>query len=134
MREFLLEIMTPERFFFQGYAEMLVTQLSDGQFAILAGHQPMIAVLPEGELKIKTKDQVQTAVHLGGFLQVRPDKVVAFLDACETSEELENMIQERDREFEAEKIRHTASLSAQRHNKISVTRTISDLKSKGKIE
>ena len=134
MREFTLEILTPERFFYQDPAESFVCSLEDGEICILAGHQPMIAVLPSGNIRINTKGKCIEAIHSGGFIEVRPDKVVAFLETCETPEEYGKTKAEQKRRHELEKERHSGSLSEQRQNRISVTRAIHGLKDKGKIE
>ena len=51
--QFYLEIITPERTFYQGEVESIIIPTVGGQMGILKGNIPLITVLQSGELKIK---------------------------------------------------------------------------------
>ena len=73
MKEFDLEIMTPERHFFEGRAEGLTVTLPDGLFTILGGHAPMVAALEVGELRYKIQGEWRECAASEGFLEVMSD-------------------------------------------------------------
>lgn len=62
-------LVTPERMLWSGRASILVARGSEGDFAILAGHAPMLTELQIGPLFITTDSGERIAVAIdGGFL------------------------------------------------------------------
>ena len=53
---FKLEVLTPERQFFEGDASMLTVTTTDGSFSFLAGHVPIIMPIAVGSFVIKTPE------------------------------------------------------------------------------
>ncbi len=89
MKLFELQIMTPEKEFYSGKVEALTVSLPDGQLTVLAGHTPMVAALAIGEFKFKKDGKWVDCVNTAGFMEVRPDKVAMFLQACEYPDEID---------------------------------------------
>jgi F-type H+-transporting ATPase subunit epsilon len=59
-----------------GDAEMLVAKTTEGEIGILPGHQPMLAILSAGEVRITTDSgEKVTAQADDGFLSVDNDRV-----------------------------------------------------------
>ncbi|MCX6004375.1 MAG: F0F1 ATP synthase subunit epsilon [Chloroflexi bacterium] len=84
-----LEIVTAERQVFSEDVTTVIAEGVDGQMAILPKHAPLITMLAPGELVIrKDGDEIYMAIT-GGFLEVRPDKVIVLADACERSDEID---------------------------------------------
>ena len=50
MKTFRLEVLTPERQFFDGEVEQVIVEACDGRLSVLAGHAPMVAPLADGTL------------------------------------------------------------------------------------
>lgn len=68
---------------------MVVAPGVDGYLGILPHHTPLMTMLTSGELRIKKdKEEIDMAIT-GGFLEVRPDKVVVLADAAEKAEEID---------------------------------------------
>ena len=89
MATFRLEIVTPEKMIFSGEVSSLLAWGVEGQLGILPHHAPLMTMLQPGDLVIK-KDGEEDALTLsGGFLEVRPDKVIVLADACERAEEID---------------------------------------------
>jgi F-type H+-transporting ATPase subunit epsilon len=84
-----LEIVTAERQIFSGEVNAVVAPGSEGQLGILPHHAPLMTILQAGELIIRKDDQDLYLVVTGGFLEVRPDKVVILADACERCDEID---------------------------------------------
>jgi F-type H+-transporting ATPase subunit epsilon len=84
-----LEIVTPERLIFSGYVDAVIATGTEGELGILPGHAPLMSILPPGELKVK-QDGEETGIAIyGGFLEVRPDRVIVLADAAERVEEID---------------------------------------------
>ncbi len=84
-----LEIVTPERSVFTDAVDMVVVPGVDGQLGILPHHTKLISALGTGELRIKQAGSEQAMLISGGFVEVRPDKVVVMADVAEHSEEID---------------------------------------------
>jgi len=84
-----LEIITAEREVFADDVNVVVAPGTEGQLGILPHHAPLITMLNPGELLIR-KDNEETYMAItGGFIEVRPDKVIVLADACERAEEID---------------------------------------------
>lgn len=84
-----LEVVTPERMLLEEDVDIVVARGADGDIGILHGHEPLITPLATGELMYRAGGQDQHLAISGGFLEVRPDKVVVLADVAERSEEID---------------------------------------------
>ena len=75
MKDFHLQIVTPDGIEFDGMAECLLVKCETGDVEILAGHTDLFASVDVGRVRIKTKDGSQTASAAGGFLSVSGGEV-----------------------------------------------------------
>jgi len=89
MPTFRLEIVTAERLCFADDVNVLVAPGVQGQLGILPHHAPLMTMLQPGELLIRKNSEEIFWAITGGFLEVRPDKVVVLADACELAEEID---------------------------------------------
>jgi F-type H+-transporting ATPase subunit epsilon len=84
-----LEIITAERQVFSDDVNTVVAPGVEGELGILPHHAPLITMLTPGEVLIR-KDGEETYMSVsGGFLEVRPDKILILADACERAEEID---------------------------------------------
>ena len=84
-----LEIVTPERRAYIDEVDMVVVPGRNGQLGILPRHTPLISSLGVGELKIRKGGTEESLLISGGFVEVRPDKVIVMADLAEHSEEID---------------------------------------------
>jgi len=84
-----LEIVTAERTVFADDVSEVVAWGVEGQLGILPHHAPLMTMLQPGDLLIKKDDEEYYLAISGGFLEVRPDKVIILADACERAEEID---------------------------------------------
>jgi F-type H+-transporting ATPase subunit epsilon len=70
---------------------------------ILPHHAPLISTLGQGVLRIKVGGQEQEFAIFGGFLQVRPDRVVVLAETADVASEIDLERAERARR-EAEQV------------------------------
>ena len=89
MATFRLEIVTAERIVYSDDVDMVVAWGLEGQLGILPHHAPLMTMLQPGELIVKKDNEEFYHAVSGGFLEVRPDKVIVLADACERAEEID---------------------------------------------
>jgi len=84
-----LEIVTAERQVYSDEVTAIIAEGTEGQMTILPKHAPLITMLAPGALTIRKEgDEILMAIT-GGFLEVRPEKVIVLADACERSDEID---------------------------------------------
>jgi len=86
---FRLEIVTAERMIFSDDVSAVIAWGVQGQLAILPHHAPLMTMLQPGDLMIRKDKEEEYVVISGGFLEVRPDKVIILADACERVDEID---------------------------------------------
>jgi F-type H+-transporting ATPase subunit epsilon len=84
-----LEIVSPERRAFTDEVDMVVVPGIDGQLGILPRHTQLLSALGTGELRIKKGGTEQSMLISGGFVEVRPDRVIVMADLAEHSDEID---------------------------------------------
>jgi F-type H+-transporting ATPase subunit epsilon len=89
MATFKLEIVTAERMVFSDEVSALIAWGLEGQLAILPHHAPLMTMLQPGDLMIRKDKEEDYLAISGGFLEVRPDKVIILADACERVDEID---------------------------------------------
>jgi F-type H+-transporting ATPase subunit epsilon len=84
-----LEIVTAERLTFSGDVNAVIAPGIEGQLGILPYHAPLMTMLQPGEMIVKKDGEELYLAITGGFLEVRPDKVIILADACEHCEAID---------------------------------------------
>ena len=128
MNTFKLEIITPTREFLETQAVSLTFNSTDGEITVLKNHIPMVAPLSIGELHIRDENGLHVAFHSEGFVEVRPDEVLVFAQACEWPDEIDVSRAESAKERALEKLRQKQSILENRQTAISLTRAMVRLK------
>jgi F-type H+-transporting ATPase subunit epsilon len=96
-----LEIVTPERLAYEDDVDMVLVPGAEGELGILPHHTPLVSLLGVGELKIRKGGEEESFAIAGGFLQVRPDKVVVMAETADLASEIDlERAQEARREAE----------------------------------
>jgi len=85
----LLDIVTAERMVYSDNVDMVIAPGFEGQLGILPHHTPLMTTLLPGELRVKKGDEEVSLAISGGFLEVRPDRVVVLADSAERAEEID---------------------------------------------
>lgn len=89
MASIRLDIVTAERSVYSADVDMVIAPGVEGQLGILPHHAPLMTMLQPGELRIKKGGEETSLVVSGGFLEVRPDRVVVLADAAERAEDID---------------------------------------------
>ena len=85
----LLEIVTPERLAYSDEVDSVALPGIEGELGVLPHHAPLITTLGVGELRIRKGGEVDHFAIAGGFLQVRPDKVVVMAELADMASEID---------------------------------------------
>ncbi|NBI06029.1 F0F1 ATP synthase subunit epsilon [Senegalia massiliensis] len=86
---FDLEIVTPDRKFFEDEVEMVVVRGLEGDVGILKNHTPYVTPLAIGRVKIKQNGKYREATVAEGYLDVTKTKTTIVTDAAEWPEEID---------------------------------------------
>ena len=96
-----LEIVTPERLAYSDTVDSVQLPGLEGELGVLPGHAPLVSMLGVGELRIRKGGAEESFAIVGGFLQVRPDKVVVMAETADKASEIDlETAQEARREAE----------------------------------
>src|SRR6185503_8174605 len=85
----LLEIVTPERLAYSDTVDSVQLPGIEGELGVLPHHAPLVSMLGVGELKIRKGGAEESFAIVGGFLQVRPDKVVVMAETADLASEID---------------------------------------------
>jgi F-type H+-transporting ATPase subunit epsilon len=88
MASFHFDLVSPEQLVFSGEVEHVVVPGSEGEFGVLAGHAPMVAMLRPGILKILGPDE-QRILVMGGFAEVTAQALTVLADRAVPVQEVE---------------------------------------------
>ena len=84
-----LEIVTPERLAYEDDVDSVQLPGSEGELGILPHHAPLVTMLGVGELRIRRGGAEESFAIVGGFLQVRPDRVVVMAETADMASEID---------------------------------------------
>ncbi len=107
-----LEIVTAERMVYSDEVDAVVAWGIEGQLGILPHHAPLMTMLQPGDLMIRKGKEEEYLAISGGFLEVRPDKVIILADACERADEI-NIARAEEAKRRAEETMKAAPLSVE---------------------
>lgn len=128
MKKFKLEMLTPEREFYNGEAESLIVTSPDGDIGILASHTPIVIGLNPSTIEIRNGDDVKILSNGEGFLEVTPDKTIILCQTMEWPEEIELNRVNRAIEEHERKAREAKSVAEYKMSKATLARAFARLK------
>jgi ATP synthase, F1 epsilon subunit (delta in mitochondria) len=85
----LLEIVTPERLAYSDTVDAVNLPGVEGELGVLPHHAPLVTMLGLGELRIRKDGAEESFAIVGGFLQVRPDRVVVMAETADMASEID---------------------------------------------
>ena len=89
MSSIRLDIVTAERVVYSEEVDAVIAPGIEGQLGILPHHAPLMTTLQAGELRIRKGGEEFFLAISGGFLEVRPDRVIVLADAAERAGEID---------------------------------------------
>ena len=85
----LLEIVTPERLAYSDTVDAVNLPGIEGELGVLPHHAPLVSMLGVGELRIRKGGAEESFAIVGGFLQVRPDRVVVMAETADLASDID---------------------------------------------
>lgn len=88
--KFKLEVVTPDRVFYKGETDMVIVKTTEGDIGILYDHEPLVAPLHVGSLRVRQEDgDFKWAACSAGFLTVDASGVRVIVDSAEWVDEID---------------------------------------------
>ncbi len=106
MSSIRLDIVTAERAVYSEDVDVVVAPGVQGQLGILPHHAPLMTTLQAGELRVRKGGEELSLAISGGFLEVRPDRIIVLADAAERSEEIDLARAEEAKQRAQERLSH----------------------------
>lgn len=88
-RFFRLEVISPDRIFYEGDVEMVEMRTSEGEMGVYKNHIPLTAILVPGVLTIKEDGRERRAALHDGFVEIFGDHITILAESCEWPEEID---------------------------------------------
>lgn len=106
--KFLLQVVTPERIFYEDNVDSVEFKTSEGDIGIYANHIPLTTPIVSGLMVIKNNSKEEQAAVHKGFVEITPQRVTILTDAAEWPHEIDEKRAEEakiraERRLEAEK-------------------------------
>lgn len=86
---FQLQIITPDRMFYEGEASMVEFTSVDGEMGVYKHHIPLTTVLAPGIVTITEENGKKDAAIHAGFVQILGDKVTFLAEIAEWPDEID---------------------------------------------
>ena len=86
---FLLKVITPERLFFEGEAEMVECNTTEGEIGIYKNHVPTTVIISPGILTITLPSEEKIAALHAGFVEILQDCVTILAESVEWPDEID---------------------------------------------
>ncbi len=104
-KKFSLKIITPDRMFYEGEADMVEFNTTEGEIGIYKNHIPMTVIIKPGVLTITNDDtQTKAALH-AGFVEILQDSVTILAEIIEWADEIDEARAERALDRAQERLR-----------------------------
>lgn len=123
-KQFSLAIITPEREFFNDMVEAVTIDGDGGVLTVLANHTPLVASIKIGELSIKKDGKWKLASHSEGFMEVRPEATLVFVQSAEWPEEINETRAEAAARRAEERLKEMQTISEHRRTEAMLNRAL----------
>ena len=87
--KFKLEIITPHKQVLDEEVDYMMLRTTQGDMGVLYDHEPVVALLEYGAMRYKQGDLTKCVTIMGGFAEIKPDKVVILTDASEFPKDID---------------------------------------------
>lgn len=88
---FALEVITPDRVVMNEQVDFVQLRGEDGELGVLPGHTPLFTALKSDVMIVKKGNDEEIVALMGGFMEVRPDRVTVLSPAAERATEIDEL-------------------------------------------
>lgn len=79
-----LQLITPEKIFFEGEIASVQVPGTEGDFGVLPGHAPFVSTIRPGVVSIQVENGAERKVIVvGGLAEVTPEKTIVLAEKAE---------------------------------------------------
>jgi F-type H+-transporting ATPase subunit epsilon len=89
MTTFHFDLVAPDKLLFSGDVDQVDVPGAEGDFGVLAGHAPLVAMLKPGILVVHIGAEKKRIVVLGGFAEVNPQGLTILADVATAVEDVD---------------------------------------------
>jgi F-type H+-transporting ATPase subunit epsilon len=101
-----VDIVTAEKVIYSEEADIVIAPGTEGQLGILPHHLPLMTTLEPGELTMRKAGVEFSLAIAGGFMEVRPDRVIVLADAAERADDIDLARAEAAKQRARDRITH----------------------------
>jgi len=106
---FELKIITPDRVFYEGMAEMVEFNTTEGEIGVYKKHIPMTVIISPGILTITEEEGTKEAALHAGFAEILPDRITIMAEIIEWPAEIDEDRAEQAKERALDRLQHKTS-------------------------
>ena len=92
MATFHFDLVSPEKLAFSGEVDQVDVPGVEGDFGVLAGHAPVVAVIRPGILTITSGGTQQTVIGLGGLAAMSDKGLTVLADVATSTQDLDRAL------------------------------------------
>ena len=124
----MLDIVTVEKIVYSEEVNSIVAPGAEGELGILPSHAPLMTSLKAGELRVNQGGEEISMAISGGFLEVRPDRVIVLADSAERDDEIDLARAEEAKKRAEERLSQVVSEVDRNRAESALLRSITRLK------
>ncbi len=125
---FRLKIITPDRVFYEGEANMVEMNTTDGEIGVYKNHVPTTLILVPGVLTIHEAGEEKRAALHSGFVEVLFDQVTVLAEAAEWPDEIDVERAERAKARAEERLHDRADNINQMRAELALRRSLTRIR------
>lgn len=108
-QDFTLRIVTPDRVFYEGDAEMVEFNTTEGEIGIYKNHIPMTVIIAPGVLTITEENESKEAALHAGFVEILGNSVTILAEVIEWPSEIDEARAEESKRRAEERVNSNLS-------------------------
>ena len=132
MKTFPLEIYAIDKQAYVGPCESLIIPAMDGEFGVLANHEPVVVAITSGELRYTVSGETTVLAVGDGFIEVSENEVYVMVDFAERADEIDRIRAEAAEKRAREKLRARKDALGVAHAEAALARALTRLRVAGK--
>lgn len=87
--KFELKVMCPDRTFYEGEADMIEMNTSEGYIGVYPGHIPLATIIAPGIMVIHDNGEEKKAALHSGFVQIEQHRIMILAEIAEWPDEID---------------------------------------------
>ena len=129
-RNFDLEIISPDRVFYQGQASMIEFNTTEGEIGVYKDHIPLTVIIKPGVLTITSEDNKKKAALHSGFATILQDKVTILAEVIEWGDEIDEARAEAAKQRAEDRLRSNQEAVDMARAEAALLRALARIKTK----